>query len=73
MTAMYVCICRAVPERRIVEAVATGATTLQDLRARTGLGTGCGKCVPQAYQLLREELERRQSPAAHHEIAAKAG
>jgi bacterioferritin-associated ferredoxin len=72
MHAMYVCICRAVSDRRIVQAVAGGATTLRDLRACTGLGTGCGKCVPAAYQLLRETLEQRNSPAAHHEIA-KAG
>ena len=70
---MYVCICRAVTGRRIVKAVAEGATTLKDLRSCTGLGTGCGKCVPQAYQLLRETLEQRHSPGAHHEIVAKAG
>ena len=70
---MYVCICRAVTERRIARAVAEGATTLKDLRERTGLGTGCGKCVPQAYQQLRDTLEQRHSPAAHHEVAVKNG
>jgi bacterioferritin-associated ferredoxin len=70
---MYICICKAVSDRRIAGAVAAGATTLKDLREATGLGSGCGKCVPQAYQQLREALERRQSPAAHHEIAVKAG
>ncbi|MGH8442743.1 MAG: bacterioferritin-associated ferredoxin [Nevskiaceae bacterium] len=68
---MYICICRAVSEKKILRAVGEGATTLSDLRERTGLGTGCGKCVPQAYQLLRETLESRQSPAAHHEVATK--
>ena len=66
---MYVCICKAVSERRIAGAIAEGATTLKDLRERTGLGTGCGKCVPQAYQFLRERLELQHSPAAHREIA----
>ena len=70
---MYICVCRAVTERRIVGAVAGGATSLKDLREATGLGTGCGKCVPQGYQLLRETLAQRQSPAAHHEVATKAG
>lgn len=70
---MYVCICRAVTERRIAQAVGQGATTLKDLRERTGLGTGCGKCVPQAYELLRDTLERRRSPAAHHGVAVKTG
>ena len=70
---MYVCICKAVSEKRIVRAVDEGTTTLKDLRERTSLGTGCGKCVPQAYQLLRDTLDRRHSPAAHHEIAVKTG
>lgn len=70
---MYVCICKAVSEKGILRAVDAGATTLKDLRERTGLGTGCGKCVPQAYQLLRDTLDRRHSPAAHHEIAVKTG
>jgi bacterioferritin-associated ferredoxin len=70
---MYVCICKAVTERRIVRAVAEGATTLRDLRDATGLGGGCGKCVPQGYQLLRDTLERNRSPGAHHEVASKTG
>jgi bacterioferritin-associated ferredoxin len=69
---MYVCICNAVSDRRIARAVEAGATTLKDLRDQTALGTCCGKCVPQAYELLRDALARRHSPAAHHEIA-KAG
>ena len=69
---MYLCICKAVSEKRFAKAVAEGATTLKDLREATGLGTGCGKCVPQAYQLLRDTLDQRQSPAAHHEVAVKA-
>lgn len=70
---MYVCICRAVTDKRIVQAVGQGATTLKDLRERTQLGTCCGKCVPQAYQLLKDALERRQSPAAHQEVAVRTG
>ena len=57
---MYICICKAVTERRIARAVGEGATTLKDLRERTGLGTNCGKCVPQAYQLLRDSLDARR-------------
>ena len=70
---MYVCICKAVSEKRIARAVSEGAITLKDLRERTGLGTNCGKCVPQAYQYLKESLERRHSPAAHHEVAVRTG
>lgn len=70
---MYICICKAVSDKRIARAVGEGATTLKDLREQTGLGTNCGKCVPQAYRLLKETLDGRHSPAAHHEIAVKTG
>ena len=70
---MYVCICKAVSEKKVLRAVDAGATTLKDLREQTGLGTGCGKCVPQAYQLLRDTLDQRHSPSAHHEVAVKGG
>jgi bacterioferritin-associated ferredoxin len=73
MNPMYICICKAVTEKRIARAVGEGATTLKDLRERTGLGTNCGKCVPQAYQLLRDSLDARNSPAAHHELATRTG
>lgn len=68
---MYVCICKAVSESRIRKAVDEGATTLRDLRDRTALGTNCGKCVPQAYELLRETLAARASPADSHELATR--
>jgi bacterioferritin-associated ferredoxin len=68
---MYVCICKAVSEKRIRRAVAEGATTLRELRTATELGTNCGKCVPHAYQCLKEALETQHSPAAHHEVAVR--
>lgn len=68
---MYVCVCKAVSDRAIAKAVAEGVTTLKELRERTALGTGCGKCVPHAYQLLRDTLDQRQSPGAHHEVAVR--
>lgn len=70
---MYLCICKAVTDRRIAQAVGQGVTTLKELRERTGLGTNCGKCVPQAYALLRDTLNATRSPAAHHEVALKNG
>lgn len=53
---MYVCVCRAVRERQIREAAAEGVTTLRELQQATGLGTGCGKCVPSARACLDEAL-----------------
>lgn len=41
---MYVCICHAVTDRQIRDAIARGATSLDDLTMSLGVGTGCGCC-----------------------------
>ena len=53
---MYVCVCKAVTDSRIRRSVGEGACTIRDLARECGLGTGCGKCVPQARELLSQAL-----------------
>ena len=54
---MFVCICKAVSDTRIRAAVAEGrAISLRDLSRELALGTCCGKCVPQAKEVLDEAL-----------------
>ena len=53
---MYICICRAVSDRKIRRAVEGGVTSLRELQQLHGLGTGCGKCVPAAKQCLDKAL-----------------
>ncbi len=53
---MYACLCRAIPEQRVREAVASGASTMSELRDMSGAGTGCGGCLPSLRRLLRECL-----------------
>jgi len=70
---MYVCVCRAVTDSKIRQAVAEGACSLRDLRNDLGLGTGCGKCVPQAHQVLRDCLEEKAgSQPAQSDYRARA-
>lgn len=54
---MYVCVCRAVSERRIRQAAAEGCTALSELQARLGVGTVCGKCVPAARSVLTQSAD----------------
>lgn len=51
---MFVCVCRAVTERHIHEAVKGGASTLGDLRRELGVSSDCGQCAPCARQCLEE-------------------
>ncbi|HTV97493.1 MAG TPA: (2Fe-2S)-binding protein [Steroidobacteraceae bacterium] len=54
---MIVCICKAVSDRHIRSAVSGGARCVKDLSRQTGLGTCCGKCVPEARATLADCLD----------------
>jgi bacterioferritin-associated ferredoxin len=51
---MYVCICAAVSDRQIKEAVREGACSLDELAACLGVGTVCGCCREVAQEILME-------------------
>ncbi len=53
---MYVCICNAVTESQIRQAIAEGATTLASLKARLSVATDCGCCEQQAVRAIQEYL-----------------
>lgn len=57
---MYVCLCHGITDRRIREAAEQGASSLGELAAMTGCGTGCGSCGELAARLL---IEHHQSSA----------
>ncbi|MBS4097512.1 MAG: (2Fe-2S)-binding protein [Sulfuricella sp.] len=51
---MYVCICQAVTDRQIREAICNGAISLGELRETLGIATQCGRCAEYAQCLLKE-------------------
>ncbi|MFT3849987.1 MAG: (2Fe-2S)-binding protein [Propionivibrio sp.] len=51
---MYVCVCKAVTERQVRQAVSDGARSLKDLRRELGVTSDCGQCAVCARQCLRE-------------------
>lgn len=75
MILMYICICNAITDSQIKEAVANGATTLADLQFDLGVATNCGRCAESAMSLLpamasdnvlhATEISRVQRPAAN--------
>ena len=59
---MYICMCKAVTDREIRDAVAKGnARSLGCLRDQMGIARECGSCAKQARACVREALSA-QSP-----------
>jgi bacterioferritin-associated ferredoxin len=56
---MIVCVCKAVSDRHIRSAVNGGVSSVMELSRKTGLGTCCGKCVPEARTTLAGCLAER--------------
>jgi bacterioferritin-associated ferredoxin len=54
---MIICVCKAVSERQIKAAVKDGATCMRDLTRDLGVGTCCGKCIPEARSALSASLD----------------
>lgn len=51
---MYVCICQAVTERQVREAVASGIESMRGLREQLGVASECGRCARCAHGILKE-------------------
>ncbi len=52
---MYVCVCTAVTDRQVVQAINEGACTRRQLMQCTGAGGVCGKCSQSIKSLLEEK------------------
>ncbi|MCB1958464.1 MAG: (2Fe-2S)-binding protein [Rhodocyclaceae bacterium] len=61
---MYVCVCKAVTEREVHQAIRGGARSLRDLRSDLGIIEECGRCAGCARQCLRD-AEAHASDASH--------
>jgi len=53
---MYICICKAVNESAIKQAVRDGVTSFRDLSLQTGCGTQCGSCIKLAREVMDSAL-----------------
>ena len=60
---MYVCVCNAVTERHIGQAVREGASTLRELRNQLGVAGECGRCATCARDCLRSALAEQTTTA----------
>ena len=56
---MYVCVCHAVSDREIREAVDHGARSLFDVQCQLPVGSCCGRCEDTAREVVAEQLLTR--------------
>jgi len=54
---VYICVCNAVTEQQIREAVCEGASSVCELSTRLGVAAACGCCRSFATQVLDETLQ----------------
>jgi len=62
---MFVCVCHAITDRDIHEAVdAAGIEHVDQLEALCGAGSSCGTCRHSAQELIESHLTEGQAYAA---------
>ena len=52
--AMYVCVCRQITDNQIRDLCRDGASNMNDLRAKLGVASECGKCGKLAQTIVKE-------------------
>ena len=65
---MYVCLCNAVTDRHIREAVAEGCGSMRDLQTTLGVAACCGKCAPCAREVLTDALHDQTVHVQTHNV-----
>lgn len=59
---MYVCICKGVCDKRVREAIESGASTVSAVGRACGAGTDCGSCQDQIACMIEDHDEVRRPP-----------
>ncbi len=50
---MYVCICNAITDGQVANAIGSGCRSVADVFKRVGERPNCGKCVPDLCKMVR--------------------
>ena len=66
---MFVCICNAISDRHVGEAVSRGVACVRDVYAFHGCRPQCGRCVPQMRALLADQRRHCAASAVQPVVA----
>lgn len=58
---MYVCVCNAVTERDIHDAVDNGVQNMTQLARKTGCSSTCGCCQEMAAEVLADAMAEKRA------------
>ena len=61
---MYICVCKAVTDSQIREAVNNGAQSMRAVREQLGVMTGCGKCACLTRDVVNSALADEEGVSA---------
>jgi bacterioferritin-associated ferredoxin len=61
---MYVCVCHAISDRQIREAVERGAESLSEVQAYLPVASCCGRCEDSAREVIESYIESAAGPVA---------
>ncbi len=56
---MYVCVCKAVTDKQVVQAINEGVCSRRQLMQCTGAGGVCGKCTASIKAILHENTQNQ--------------
>lgn len=64
MRSMYVCLCKAVTDTQIREAVDQGHSSLQAMKDKLHVSTGCGACACEVDKIIDQRISENLSSSA---------
>ncbi|HMU66395.1 MAG TPA: (2Fe-2S)-binding protein [Cellvibrionaceae bacterium] len=65
---MYVCLCHAVTERQVAEAIEKGARCIKDLRAQLSITATCGKCASCARECIQNKVGKLAQASTQNDL-----
>lgn len=57
---MYVCVCNAVSDKSIKQAVQQGHDSFDAIQRELAVATCCGRCKPFAQEIIRQCVDQQQ-------------